>query len=229
VTTIELTHSRRLRLKLNLAMPELGLAGAALHAHPRLDQILPRYLYTTHCMIRASVPLMRAALERSAVLADADAVAAAIAPYFTKHIREELHHDDWLLEDLAVLGYDPAELLKQPPSASVAAMVGSQYYWIHHYHPVALFGYIAVMEGYPPTEEQVDDLVARTGFPRSAFRTMLRHAKLDPGHRDDLDRMLDTLPLTPEQVSVVGMSALQTVHLGSQAVRDVVEQFDRDN
>jgi hypothetical protein len=228
VTAItELTHSQRLRLKLNLALPELGLAGAGIHQHPQLREVLPRYLFTTHCMIRASVPLMQVAAERSRELADSDPVAQAIERYFTKHIREEMHHDDWLLEDLAVLGFDPAELVKQPPSAAVAAMVGSQYYWIKHYHPVALFGYIAVMEGYPPTEQQVDDLVARTGFPKAAFRTMLRHAKLDPGHRDDLDRALDALPLTPEQVSVVGVSALQTVHLGSQAVREVVERFEQ--
>jgi hypothetical protein len=220
---LRLTHSQRLRVKLKLALPELGLAGLAYTSHSRFAEILPHYVYATHCMIRASVPLMRVAAERSRELNDA--VAQAIAKYFAKHIREEMHHDDWLLEDLAVLGYDPAELLKQPPSGWVAAMVGSQYYWIYHYHPVALLGYIAVMEGYPPTEEQVDDLVARTGYPREAFRTMLRHAKLDPHHRDDLDRLLDTLPLTPEQVSVIGVSALQTVHLGSRAVQEVVDRF----
>ncbi len=121
---IELTHSQRLRLKLNLALPELGIAGAGIHNHPRLREVLPRYLFTTHCMIRASVPLMRVAAERSRELADTDPVGQTIERYFTKHIREEMHHDDWLLEDLAVLGYDPAELVKQPPSAAVAAMVG---------------------------------------------------------------------------------------------------------
>jgi hypothetical protein len=220
----QLTHSQRLRVKLKLALPELGLAGLAYTSHPRFTEILPQYMYATHCMIRASVPLMRVAAEQCRQFSDP--VAKAIGSYFAKHIREEMHHDDWLLEDLAVLGYDPAELLKQPPSGWVAAMVGSQYYWIYHYHPVALLGYIAVMEGYPPTEEQVDSLVARTGYPHAAFRTMLRHAKLDPHHRDDLDRLLDSLPLTPEQVSVIGVSALQTVHLGSRAVQEVVNRFD---
>jgi hypothetical protein len=221
---LQLSHSQRLRLKLKLALPELGLAGLAYTSHPRFAEILPHYVYATHCMIRASVPLMRVGAERSRELTDP--VAQAIATYFKKHIREEMHHDDWLLEDLAVLGYDPAELLKQPPSGWVAAMVGSQYYWIYHYHPVALLGYIAVMEGYPPTEQQVDELVARTGYPRDAFRTMLRHARLDPHHRDDLDRLLDSLPLAPEHVAVIGNSALQTVHLGSRAVREVVDRFD---
>jgi hypothetical protein len=220
---VQLSHSQRLRRKIKLALPELAWAGKAIHDHPRLSEVFPRYVYATHCMIRASVPLMQVAAERSRALGDTDPVAQAIAPYFTRHIREEMHHDDWLLEDLAVLGFDRAELLKQPPSPLVAAMVGSQYYWISHYHPVALLGYIAVMEGYPPTVEQVDELQARTGFPRSAFRTMLRHAQLDPQHRDDLDRALDALPLTPEQVEVVGLSALQTVHLGSQAVQSVAD------
>ncbi len=221
-----LTNSQRLRVKLKFALPELGLAGGAIRTHPHMAEIVPDYLYTTHCMIRASVPLMHAAAERSQALADSDAVAAALASYFAKHIREEMHHDEWLLEDLAVLGFERAELLERPPSPTVAAMVGSQYYWIHHYHPVALLGYIAVMEGYPPTVEQVDELVQSTGFPREAFRTMLRHAQLDPFHRDDLDQLIDALPLTPAQVGVLGVSGLQTVHLGSQAGREIVQRFD---
>jgi len=220
---VELSNSQRLRHKIKLVLPELGMAGLAIRNHPRLEEIFPEYLFATHCMIRASVPLMRVAAERSRALAESDAVAAAIAHYFTHHIHEEMHHDDWLLEDLAVLGYDPAQLVKRVPHPSIAAMVGSQYYWIYHYHPVALLGYIAVMEGYPPTIEQVDDLEARTGFPRAAFRTMLRHAQLDPRHRDDLDRVLDSLPLTSEHAALLGVSAMQTVHLGSQAVQAVAD------
>ena len=37
------------------------------------------------------------------------------------------------------------------PPPSVAGLVGSQYYWILHHHPVAFLGYVALMEGYPPT------------------------------------------------------------------------------
>ena len=84
------------------------------------------------------------------------------------------------------------------PSPSVAGLVGSQYYWIHHYHPVAFLGYVALMEGYPPTPELIDELIERSGHPREAFRTYLEHAELDPGHRDHLDRTLDSLPLERE-------------------------------
>ena len=29
------------------------------------------------------------------------------------------------------------------PSPAVAALVGSQYYWLLHHHPVALLGFVA--------------------------------------------------------------------------------------
>ena len=52
------------------------------------------------------------------------------------------------------------------PSPTVAALVGSQYYWIFHYHPVALLGFVALfVEGHPPTPQLIEVLNERTGFP----------------------------------------------------------------
>ena len=43
------------------------------------------------------------------------------------------------------------EVLRRMPSPTVASFIGAHYYWIHHHHPVAQLGQIAVQEGYPPT------------------------------------------------------------------------------
>ena len=225
--TVTLTQSALLRHKISLVSPLMAQARASFMTHPRVADVLPEFWFTTHCMIRASVPLMQAALERCRRAASRDPVAARLADYFPDHIVEELEHDEWLLDDLAVLGYDRDALLRRLPPATVAAMVGSQYYWIFHYHPVALLGYITVMEGYPPSMEQVEFLVARTGFPREAFRTMIAHAEFDGDHNHALDELIDELPLTPEQVSLLGVSALETVQFGCQAVLDAVERHGR--
>src|SRR5215510_7596973 len=105
-------------------------------------------------MIRATVPLMEAALARTRVMG-ADLLAPKLALYFEHHIPEEMHHDEWLLDDLESLGFNRSDLLRRPPSPTVAGMVGAQYYWIHHYHPVLLLSYIMVMEGYPATAQQL--------------------------------------------------------------------------
>jgi hypothetical protein len=110
------------------------------------------------------------------------------------------------------------------PSRTVAALVGSQYYWILHHQPVAFLGYVALMEGYPPTPELIELLVARTGYPRTAFRTYLEHAELDPGHRDHLDRTLDELPLTSRDEQVIGISAIATAALAARALEELLGQ-----
>jgi len=226
---LPLSHSEQLRAKIELVLPELLTAVHAITEHPRVAELYPEYLIALHGMVRATIPLMRSAAERSQALAETDPVAAALAIYLTKHIPEEVNHDVWLLEDLEVLGWDRATVLAKPPSVTVAALVGSQYYWIFHYHPVALLGYMEIMEGYPPTEQWVRDLIAATGLPQHAFRSFSRHARLDIHHRHDLHAVLDDLPLSADHVAIIGVSALQSAHLAARALREVVRNETSDD
>lgn len=215
-------NAERLRAKLGLVLPQLLGAGDRLLTHPRVGRLYGEYLFTMHCVIRASVPLMTAARERGLAMTERDPVAAGLAKYLGTHIGEEMHHDDWLLRDLEELGTDPAAVLARIPPPAVARLVGSQYYWIDHVHPVALLGYIAVLEGYPPSMSLVNALVARTGHPRRAFRTLIAHSGLDPGHREDLDAALNELPLSREQEALVGLSAISSIGMLAGIIDDVV-------
>lgn len=215
--------AERLRETIEFLLPRVVAVGDALIEHPRVRELYPEYLFTSHCVIRASVPLMETAKARAQELAPADPVAAALVPYLEEHIPEELDHDEWLLQDLEVLGRDRESVLRRVPSPTVAALVGTQYYWILHCHPVALLGYIALFEGYPPAPEMIDRLAERTGYPRDAFRTMIGHAELDPGHREELDRLLDALPLTREQETLMSLSAMFSVDAFARALEEVVE------
>jgi hypothetical protein len=218
------TASSLLRRKIDLVIPAFVRAGDRLIAHPRVRELYPEYLFTSHCVIRASVPLMETA--RAVAAARDDPVSARLAPYLAHHIPEELDHDEWLLGDLELLGLERAAVLARPPSPTVASLVGAQYYWIHHFHPVALLGYIGLLEGYPPSPGLIDELQRRTGFERAAFRTMIAHAELDPGHGAELDELLDTLPLTRGQSAVIGLSALHTVERYTQAIEEILDEFE---
>ena len=218
------TASSLLRRKIGLVIPAFVHAGDQLIAHPRVRELYPEYLLTSHCVIRASVPLMETA--RAVAAARDDPVSARLAPYLAHHIPEELDHDEWLLGDLELLGMERAAVLARPPSPTVASLVGAQYYWIHHFHPVALLGYIGLLEGYPPSPGLIDELQRRTGFERAAFRTMIAHAELDPGHGAELDELLDTLPLEPEQATVMALSALHTVERYTQAIEAILDEYE---
>ncbi|TDD14803.1 iron-containing redox enzyme family protein [Nonomuraea diastatica] len=213
------SHSARLRAKIEMALPAFHGRTRRLWSSPDLKALYPEYLIMMHTLIRATVPLMETAIDQAGRLPADDPVAAGLRAYLTKHIREEQGHDDWLRQDLAALGRDPDEPLRAIPMTSVADLVGSQYYWVRHYHPVCLLGHVAVLEGYPPDPRLVDHIVDLTGFPRSAMRTLIRHAALDVRHRDELVAAIDSLPLTATHTVAMGVSALHTVQ-GMAAVID---------
>jgi hypothetical protein len=217
------SHSRRLRDKIHIARGGLDAAATALWTHPRLAEIYPEFLFRNHAVIRASVPLMQAAAAAYEPQVASGPLAAGIFSYLTHHIPEEMHHDDWILEDLEVLSISRSEVLLRVPPPAVAALVGAQYYWIWHYQPVALLGFIAVLEGTPPDVDYFERVADRAGIPQEAFSNLLRHGRLDPRHRDDLDRALDELPLTDDHHSLLGVSSFQTIHLLTRVVEEILE------
>jgi len=206
------SNSSLLVSKIQLLMPRINALAGQVWESPDVAELYPRYLCLLHGAIRATVPLMEMALERSRALAATDPVAEGVAAYLAKHIREEQGHDEWVRQDLAAIGRDPDEPLRTMPGPSVANLVGAQYYWIRHHHPVCLLGHIAVLEGYPPPPAFAAVLRERTGYPWEGFRTLHRHAVLDVRHRDELRHALDDLPLAAEHHAALGVSALHTTH-----------------
>jgi hypothetical protein len=196
-----------------------------LWSHPRVGELVVPFLVLMHQVIRASVPLMKAA---SSVAAKAeDPLSKLLHEYLEVHIEEEKHHDLWLMEDLESAGLARSEVLALTPSTSVAAMAGSQYYWIHHHHPVALLGYIRLLEGNPPSIEHVERLQAQSGLPEATFRTYRMHGELDPHHLEEFDDMLDGLPLTQAQIKLLGTSASFSADMLANAVSEIMSAAEQ--
>ena len=210
------THgpSSSARLRIMLRLLDAELLGAMEHMW-RAEELLPRYrryLCAMHAVVRASVPLMERALERATLLdMRGDPLGGPLAAYLREHIQEEKDHDAWLLEDAEAAGSPPGDALGPMPSPAVAALAGSQYYWVEHHHPVALLGYIAVLEGYAPAPDLTSRIARATGLPDAALRTVREHAALDTGHLDELYALLDRLPLTRGQESDVTVSAMHSL------------------
>jgi len=218
MTTATTTHraqaspSARMRATLSCLLPELSRVSERFWEHPDLPAIYPRYLAAMHTIIRASVPLMQDALAVTRERHLDEPCGPPLAAYLDKHIGEELRHDDWLLEDLERIGVPGLAAVKHVPSPAVTAMVGAQYYYIRHVHPAVFLGYIAVLEGYPPSERQATVAAELTGYPITAFRTLRKHAHLDPAHRQDLYRAIDSVPLDDALHGLARANGLQTMN-----------------
>lgn len=216
------TASSRLRRKIELIDGPFAVASSTLFRHSRLAELWPEYAIRTHWIIRATVPLMEDAETRARRRAD-DPVATGLADFLAAHIEKERGHDEWVLEDLELLGIRRSAVLARVPSSTVASLVGAHYYWIRHFHPVAVLGYIAVMEGRPPSRELIDRLVAGSGYPRAAFRAFAAHGDLDLHHRADLYDAIDGLPLTSAHESLMGLASMTTVELLTRSLEEIVE------
>jgi len=209
-STVEASTANSVVLRQKLALAR-GILTGRFWARPDLREIFPEFLFLTHCIIRASVPLMETAARVSRAIGSGDNVASLLADYLSHHVTEETSHDEWLLDDMEALGHKRKDVLSRVPPAAVAEMVGAQYYWLHHAHPISLLGYISVLEGDPPREDELEAAAIRTGLPHDAFRTFISHAKLDPNHKQELDDFIDSLSLTSQQQSLLAVSAITTV------------------
>lgn len=119
-----------------------------------------------------------------------DSFNQSLQNYYQKHLEEERNHLEWLQSDLAALGVSH---VNTGTDELAVAMVGSQYYFIKHLHPVALLGYLTVVEGDPVPIETVHRLGSLYGD--GALRFISFHAVKDMEHRVDILSVVDTVPV----------------------------------
>lgn len=212
--------SVELRTLLDLVGPAVRHNAARLWRPQDLRERYLRYLVTMHAVVRASVPLMEFARDRCrGDAAGDDPVRAVLGRYLPAHVERELHHDEWLERDMACAGLDPEQELTRLPPTAVADLVGAQYYWIAHHHPICLLGYIAVLELHAPPPALAGLLAERTGLPAPAFRTLRSHAEIDAEHSTAVLAVLDEAAPPARLRRAVRLSALHT----ARALMDVLD------
>jgi hypothetical protein len=219
-------HSQRLRETVALVRGRLDSLIREVWFHPRLSELFPEFLFAMYGITVASAPAMRAAAARCSALVGEDPIAEWLHEYYLEHAEEETGHEQWLLDDLASFGISRDQALQRLPYASVAALVGVQYYWMFHVHPIAYLGYIAVVEE-PAAREFLESASRRTGIALSSMSGHVMHARLDPDHVAEFDAALDALPLTQQHQDLISVSAIATVAHLENVFSDILEHFER--
>jgi hypothetical protein len=220
------TNSRRLRATIAITSGKLSERAHEVWTHPQFGELYPEFLFAIYGMIISSTPMLHQAALEADRLAASDALASQLAPYLHIHAKEEQGHEQWVLNDLSFLGFDREQVFSRLPYTSVSALIGSQYYLARHVHPVAVLGYIAVVEN-PKTPEYLEELAVRAGLPIESMSTLLKHSHLDKVHVADFDRMLDALSLTTRQRDIMTASGITTVSYLEAFFVDVLEHFSR--
>lgn len=220
-----MTASERLRGTIALVRGNLVATIRAVWFHPRLAELYPEFLFATYAVTAASAPAMRLAAQRAAALPAQDPLAGWLRDYLLTHAEEEQGHEQWILNDLVSLGIPRESVLARLPYPSAAALVGAQYFWMMHVHPIAYLGYIAVLEQ-PSSLDFLEEVSARTGIPLSSMSAHVHHATLDPGHVAEFDRTLDGLKITEREREIIAISAVTTVAHLQDVFSELLARFD---
>jgi hypothetical protein len=150
------------------------------HLNLRNREVLKANLVALYHTIKASENLLKVAIDNST---------GGLRRYFERHLDEERNHDKWLASDLETVGVKASQTVVP---FVVVEMVGSVYYLIYHVSPVALLGYMFVLErlsfdlGYLAALEDIHG--------KDLLRTLRFHSEHDVDHADEMAQIIDSLP-----------------------------------
>ncbi|THF61029.1 TenA family transcriptional regulator [Pseudothauera rhizosphaerae] len=121
-----------------------------------------------------------------------------------EYIDEEIGHEEWILDDIAVAGGDADAVRRSRPDLPAEVMVAYAYDLIERGNPAAFFGMVFVLEGTSVALAltAADRIQQALGLPDGAFTYLRSHGTLDPEHTRHLAALLERM--TPEdQADVV--------------------------
>jgi pyrroloquinoline quinone (PQQ) biosynthesis protein C len=112
------------------------------------------------------------------------------------HMNEEKGHEEWVLNDLGVVGVKPEQALAYKPTNFMLALNGYNYWAADRRHPCSVLGMLYALEvvasvyGGPMTAAITDSLLLEGDRGISFISS---HATLDAEHMADLRVILNTL------------------------------------
>ena len=197
----------------------------ALHGLPMLTDLAEghftvesyqAFLVNAYHHVRHTVPLMMACGAR--LPERLSWMQGALVEY----IKEEAGHEQWILNDLAVTGADPARVRRSEPSLEAELLVAYVYDFIQRRNPVGFFGMVYVLEGTSTSlATAAADLVqSHLRLPNAAFTYLRSHGELDKEHVGFFERLIDQLD-DPGDLDDIIHVARRVFHLYGQLLESV--------
>lgn len=146
---------------------------------------------------------------------------------FFKHATSEIGHDQLALNDLKALEEDVTDLPYLQPLPATTALIGYAFYQIQHLNPLGYLGYLFHLE-FMPTQGGKEYMKAfqAAGVPEEALSFVKDHATIDIGHNKLMERYIDELVQTPEDIDAVVHAARVTAYLYGAMVQQAFESVD---
>jgi len=122
-----------------------------------------------------------------------------------EYIEEELGHQEWILNDIAVCGGDKEAVRAGTPAPATELMVAYAYDTVYRNNPVGFFGMVLVLEGTSVSlaTHAAANIEASLGLPKSAFSYLNSHGSLDISHVDFYEKLMNRLEEESDKQAVI--------------------------
>jgi len=127
-----------------------------------------------------------------------------------EYIEEEMGHQEWILNDLAVTGADKELVRAGVPSYETELMVSYAYDTIARNNPVGFFGMVLVLEGTSVAlaTHAAENIQKTLNLPKEAFSYLSSHGSLDVGHVDFYEGLMNKLEDEADKQAVLHAAKL---------------------
>ena len=157
------------------------------------------FLTQAYHHVKHTVPLLMAVGAR--LPEDQEWLREAVAEY----IEEELGHQEWILNDIAVCGLDKEEVRRSQPSVATELMVAYAYDTINRVSPIGFFGMVHVLEGTSVTtaDRAASSIKEALNLPEKAFSYLRSHGALDVEHVKFFESLMDRIEEPADQEQII--------------------------
>ena len=157
------------------------------------------FLSQAYHHVKHTVPLLMATGAR--LPEDKEWLREAVAEY----IEEELGHQEWILNDIAVCGFDKETVRASKPATATELMVSYAYDTINRVNPVGFFGMVLVLEGTSVTtaDRAASAIKDALKLPGKAFSYLSSHGALDQDHIKFFESLMNRISDQGDQEQII--------------------------
>ncbi|TNE76474.1 MAG: iron-containing redox enzyme family protein [Gammaproteobacteria bacterium] len=174
------------------------IIGKALAGNITLDEYVA-FLEQAYHHVKHTTPLLMAVGSR--LPEDKEWLRDAVAEY----IEEEVGHQEWILNDIAMCGYDKEVVRHSTPHPETELMVAYAYDMVSRISPIGFFGMVQVLEGTSVSiaENAADKIRETLNLPKKAFSYMYSHGSLDQEHVKFFENLMNRIESPEDQALII--------------------------
>ncbi len=163
-----------------------------------LDEYIA-YLTQAYHHVKFTVPLLMAVGAR--LPESREWLRVAVAEY----IEEEIGHQEWILNDIAVCGGDKEAVRRSQPAMQTELMIAYAWDMVNRRDPIGFFGMVHVLEGTSVNlaDHAADQIKATLNLPERAFSYLRSHGSIDQSHIQHLESLMNRFTEPADQALLI--------------------------